>query len=558
MHAYFLALAAGLTLAAQKPSELLAQGRTLLDQGKAAEAVEVLTRAAEAEAAGCMHWLGRALVAAARYDEALELAEALPKGAPKGARDYVTGWALFARAKDAIARSKTQATTQGDLEDSARFLAKAVAADEREFADAVLAWAEAAWYASDLESARKAADKAVALTPNQAASWVLAGKIGFSQFVAAGGTQGGTAAEGHWQAALKAFERATELAGSPKGAAEQRDLASSWNQIGDLWSWKKDARAASAYAQALSWAPSTVNLSQVAGSMDPEAFGKLLDGAAKDFEARFGANHPDRALLMWWHAYAQFARGDWKSAEARFRGVLELAPSYVNSWYYVYRCAYAQKNYGAAVQALLAFQSADESGLLAALNGNAEENVALIDYLAGWCAGSDPEQGGEPALERAGKLNQVLVGLAPTQARYHNNLGLCLRDLAALRLRGATEEQRAELNPLFERSLAAYERALELDPEHAAYLNDTAVLLHYYLERDYPRAKSLYQKATQRAEAELAKRDIEAGWREWMQIALRDSKDNLSKLQEKMEEEAAARAKAAQGTGEGGQGAGSG
>jgi hypothetical protein len=56
-------------------------------------------------------------------------------------------------------------------------------------------------------------------------------------------------------------------------------------------------------------------------------------------------------------------------------------------------------------------------------------------------------------------------------------------------------------------------------------------MLHYCLDREPERAKALYQKSFERAQALLERKDLSQADRELYQIALRDSKNNLAKLE---------------------------
>ena len=76
----------------------------------------------------------------------------------------------------------------------------------------------------------------------------------------------------------------------------------------------------------------------------------------------------------------------------------------------------------------------------------------------------------------------------------------------------------------------AGERSLELDPKDPNFLNDTAVMLHYYLKREYDRVELLYTQSNARAIEELARTDLSADDRAVREIAKRDSADNLRRL----------------------------
>ena len=87
----------------------------------------------------------------------------------------------------------------------------------------------------------------------------------------------------------------------------------------------------------------------------------------------------------------------------------------------------------------------------------------------------------------------------------------------------------------FERALVAYERAAQLAPDKPHLINDTAVILHYYLKRDFLRARDMYAAAYELAAERLSDPKLETGDRDLATTALRDSKDNLRRLEEYLE-----------------------
>jgi tetratricopeptide (TPR) repeat protein len=108
----------------------------------------------------------------------------------------------------------------------------------------------------------------------------------------------------------------------------------------------------------------------------------------------------------------------------------------------------------------------------------------------------------------------VLLEIEPSEdANLWNNLGLFCRD---------TQK--------FEESHKAYSRALELAPDEAGLLNDSAVILHYYLHRDYDTAQEMYERAIELATDELKKKDITADRKAEMEKAKKEATDNLGKL----------------------------
>jgi len=126
-----------------------------------------------------------------------------------------------------------------------------------------------------------------------------------------------------------------------------------------------------------------------------------------------------------------------------------------------------------------------------------------------------------------------------------DNLGLFCRDAgeslvgrAGFPKRRATEVDREEASRLFERANVAYEQAFALDNTKPHLLNDRAVILDYYLDREHELAISLYERALAQS-TELLK-DTEA-LSEFERIdaetAKRDSANNLERLKRRIERE---------------------
>jgi len=83
----------------------------------------------------------------------------------------------------------------------------------------------------------------------------------------------------------------------------------------------------------------------------------------------------------------------------------------------------------------------------------------------------------------------------------------------------------------YEESWRAYEKAVALRPEDANLLNDGAVILHYYLHRDYDKAQEMYEKAIEISTALLAAPDkLSADQLESARKAKREATDNMANL----------------------------
>lgn len=513
------------------PDALIRSGREKLALGENEAALAEFERAAELDKTPRTRvWVVRGWIAVGRVEEALEAADELRKaGAPAADVDYLNGFGLLGLAKLSAA-SGGDAFTQSQFEDAFAALGRAAGADAARFPDAWLAMAEAGWYAQDLDGARKAAEKAVAVEAARPEAHSMLGEIAFSQYVAAGSTpEAEVEKEGHWKAALAAFEKTVALLGEPP-PARRGELAKAHARLGDLHGWKKDAKAAAAsYASAIAWDPSAVDLARVKQVLG-EAFGPCLEEATRRFVERHGDKDARLATLSWWSGFADFEAGKWAESEAAFRRAVALWPAYANSWYYVFRAASSQQEFAEAIEALRTYMRVEPGGLVAALSGDPTLNASVISGAIAWCA--DPSKHkGEVLNEDAAFLCEVLTRLEPESSRHWNNLGLFVRDQGdALKRSKRAQAEPEALQELWKRAYDAYARALELAPGDPNYLNDTAVMLHYYLRTDLDRAQELYERSARRADEELARKDLSPDDRAVIEIAKRDSNDNLRRL----------------------------
>ncbi len=86
-----------------------------------------------------------------------------------------------------------------------------------------------------------------------------------------------------------------------------------------------------------------------------------------------------------------------------------------------------------------------------------------------------------------------------------------------------------------EEAVEAYETSLEIDPTQARAHNDLAALLHHTLDRELDRAKELYQRCIDLAEAQLADETVELSSSDRMALndARQVARDNLAGLKPK-------------------------
>ena len=514
---------------------LLERGRALLVEGKLVEAQAAFDEAAVAEpGARTRAWVARGWIASWKIDEALEVIEEIRKEpAAEKLVDYLFGHAFLALAKREIATNGGGQYTQGQFEDALRHFKLAAKTTASSWTDLWLGLAEAAWYAQDLEAGHDAAARAIQLSPKLPEAHVIAGRLYFSNYI----SEADEAAKAQlWEKALAKFHEALALYGTPAEYAKQSALADVHAQCGDLQGWKKDvALAGKSYASAIEWDPAVVKFPQVHSLLGTEAFLACIEDGAARFEARAGDKDARNATTSWWKGFAQFENAKWTESEASFRRAVELWPAFTNSWYYVFRAAFSQQRYEESIEALKNYRRIDPDGLVATLAGDFGRNEGVLNGLIGWCA--DPaKQKGRVRNDDAGMICELFTKVQPDVARHWNNLGLFLRDEGdALRMRRGEKPAPEVLQDLWARSFAAYERSLALSPKDPNYLNDTGVMLHYYLKRDFERAQALYEQSFKYAEEELARTDLSPDDRAVREIAKRDSADNQRRLKKWLE-----------------------
>jgi hypothetical protein len=82
----------------------------------------------------------------------------------------------------------------------------------------------------------------------------------------------------------------------------------------------------------------------------------------------------------------------------------------------------------------------------------------------------------------------------------------------------------------YERSYAAYERCIALEPDNARYVNDTGLILLYHLERELPHAEELFRRAIELGKAACENPFSDDAAREANFVAYTDAMLNLALL----------------------------
>ncbi|MEM8711799.1 MAG: hypothetical protein AAGG01_12670, partial [Planctomycetota bacterium] len=138
-------------------------------------------------------------------------------------------------------------------------------------------------------------------------------------------------------------------------------------------------------------------------------------------------------------------------------------------------------------------------------------------------------------MEEAADAAELVLLTDETDATQWNNVGLFHRDAGQVVAQMRDYEPKMTAKEHYERSWEAYSKALAMQ-RTSYHLNDAAVLLHYYLERDYDTAIAMYDEAEAMATERLEKGGLSAEEKPLVEIALRDAKNNRALLKKKIED----------------------
>ncbi len=539
--------------ALQGVDELIASGRKFLAEGKLDEALRDFSAAEKLDGATLKTrvFVLRTLIAQGQIEDALLEADALKSAGKSGVEvDYIFGMAFYAMAARDMASGQTTALTGSQFEDAVRYLKLVGAKNDARFEDAWSALADAAWYAQDMDAGQMASEKYVELAPGDPARRMLRGKLALAAYaqLAADETKAADADE-QWQAAVEAFEKAIALCGLEPEPNLRLLAQQACAQLASAFLWKQmrdDAGAA--YVRGIVLDPNTVDYNAIATAFPGQEFVDLMLRAHKSWSAKHDGSGAADATLQWWLGYAYYGAKLLPEAEKAFESALAKNPKFTNTLYYLFCVRFEKREYEQCLETLHKYAALDAPGLTASLAFDVARNSARLEGVIGWATDPKIHKSDPLNLEAAFACDLItkIVAHAPENSRHWNNLGLFLRDEGD-RLRGTQgaltaapkSYDEAKVNKLWEDSLAAYEVALELEPKNPNYLNDTAVMLHYYFLRDLERAKSMYAQGFQEATALLKRTDLSPDTRDAVQIALRDTGNNVKLVQKLIDKRAA-------------------
>ncbi len=336
-------------------------------------------------------------------------------------------------------------------------------------------------------------------------------------------------------------QRAQELEESTRAALETwlgnaPDDEAPWRQLAAYHEWAGDARgAADVLERGIDVLPEALplheNLARLArGLGGPTETVRIYTAIVE--------RHGSSALAHWFLAQDQLesalerldertaSAADFGRAAASFARARALNPEYAEAC--LGREALCRAGVGwvhlwadeldTAERAFLSMEETLPGGLEWQYPGRLFSGVDSLNRLAGrWYARSQDEELAQSerdeALAQAGRIVRALSEYRPTDPALANDAGFLNRDAAealersgsALVERGATQgrpelvEQGlallARARETMETSFASYVRASELSPDDARVVNDTGLILTYYLRREPETARAYHERA---------------------------------------------------------------
>jgi len=534
-----LPLLAAPALSVDEIDDLIEKGRSKLDLGDTAGALEFFNQA-DAEAGGALR--ARMWVLRGHFEQGAQIMDAFDEVDELAAEhegpdlDYLYGMGSYFKAKKYMAEGVQDNTVRFAMGDAQSFLAAATKADGKKYYDAWYPLADAAWMNQDLDVAGSAIGEAVQVRKKDPGVRFLQGRVQFSLYTATKADDEEAAGK-LLDASIEAYGAALDLIKQPKRHASM--AAEVLKQLAIAQQWKGEAEAAQeSYAASIGWEPNTHDYGAYWGSLGIDGFIATLEQAAKNYEANYGAENSGDATMLWWLGSAYHSAGKHDECEATYLKVLDKWPAYVNSWFYVGLSRYFKEDYDGAIDAWHENWKADATNLVASIQSNQELYLEIVSFVIKKCA----EKGQPPAFQgkynvKAAFLCEVRCAVDGSSWEYFNDWGLFARDGGAfLARRNSKSADRETAVQLWEASWKAYQDAWKLAPDKPHLYNDGAVLLHYYLEREYDHAFELYDKAYEMASAQLEEGGLSEEDRALVELAKRDSKDNAEKLRKKIEE----------------------
>ncbi len=266
---------------------------------------------------------------------------------------------------------------------------------------------------------------------------------------------------------------------------------------------------------------------------------------------RFVREKADAPILRWFQARAIYRRADRLRKEGNFQGAiaiysksrtifdeyLALMPNHrtaTNQWQAlcdlaITRCAADTGDLATAEKYLFTAaeisptttEYVDGQPQLTDNYGNHFTGAAFAIHVA-------LTQSPEKALERTLAFNEAVFLRYPDRWGFlYNNAALAARDLGVQVQNNGDEKAAMEL---WERSYQYYEKAVVLSPTDARIVNDCGLMLIYHLDRDFDRARMMFDHAIEIGTEQLTEMSEDASERErhLLEEAVGDAWQNIA------------------------------
>lgn len=547
------------TTVVDKVDDLIEQGRDKLAKNEAAAARALFDSAAALPGGEerAVIWQIRASMGIDSMNDVLKRIDQLARTRDDAGIDYLFGMAFAVKAQQALDAGLTDGTIGMQMADSQTFLASAVKANGKLYSDAYPTLAHVAYMNSDMDAAINAADKAIGYYPESATSWGRRGRIQLQRFIKLQSEAGEdeaqlAAAITVGEDAVKSLEKAIKFIGTSTSDGRVTERAELYEQLALTHAWLENPTAMQdAYANAMAWDPSILDFGQLWNTLGG-GFVKTLTKGHERFTGRWGSDSPADATLLWYLGYARYtalqqaerefnddASAEFDQAAAELKASVTKWPAYSNGLWYAGLALYATGDFVGAADTFIDFWQLDPSGTVATFEADKERSLPRIEYIIGQLVDSEGLRSlaDLEKLRKAATLAEICANTVKPAGIHWSYQGLFLRDY------GDAMERNRQFKPgseesleIFEASLAAYERALALEPENPNFMNDLAVVLHYNLNRDLERALKLYTEAEVIAQRLMDDPEVsEERKQQFITIALTDSGNNRRILARQLE-----------------------
>ena len=408
----------------------------------------------------------------------------------------------------------------------------------------------------ELDNCKTHAEELVKRFPGHPGGYILLGDLAYQHYlglVQASRQKGADTSKEAMQKIAAARDLARER--YEKALSLDKNRVTAHRKLGDLHAWNGDRMGALAkYAQALAIDPTT----GVSHDWIKRNFGapKRYDFYKKAAEAHLRLPKADKkkaALLIWYAAFARYDEKNWKQAEELFLECAAANQDYANSYYWAMWAAIQGKARERAARHCAAFATVAPiafADVIRKIKPKASRD-STIRELDGFAVGAYRSNRRAEGRD----ISHVLAAVLDTAEKWNNYAFLCRE------------------TKMYKESFAAYENALQVQPDDPQLMNDGAVILDYHLgtagkirqaervhnrlmktrrmiayrsppldedslkeqvKANLRRAADMYAEAAKLADRALKSRKVEKKDLDRYRTARRDARNNLRKLKPRL------------------------